>query len=156
MFVASLSPSQVRVLFTQPLYRSMKPCPFFMDGSCKFTDEACKYSHGSVVPVSQLEAYHDHDFKWVPCPLDHSGPNVLPCTFWISLAHVGGKCLAKYSDDLWHPAVIRSVVVTLHSVIHFIFSRVVAVFLCNHALLLLGLWVSSSLYTILTSTYKLR
>lgn len=28
-------------------------------------------------------------------------------TCMCSLVHVGGKCLAKYTDELWHPAIIR-------------------------------------------------
>ena len=59
----SLPSSKVRVLFTHPLYAGMKPCPFFMDGGCKFSEEDCKFSHGLVVEVNQLKRYEEHDFR---------------------------------------------------------------------------------------------
>ena len=61
--ILSLSLVKLRVLFTHPLYAAMKPCPFFMDGGCKFSEEDCKFSHGMVVAVDQLQHYEEHDFR---------------------------------------------------------------------------------------------
>ncbi|CAI8055899.1 Zinc finger CCCH-type with G patch domain-containing protein [Geodia barretti] len=83
----SEEPEKVRVLFTHPTYNAMKPCPFFLDGKCRFESSVCKFSHGTVVPFSQLLAYQDPDY---------------------SLISTGGKCLAKYSDGLWYQAIISS------------------------------------------------
>ncbi|XP_039765578.1 zinc finger CCCH-type with G patch domain-containing protein isoform X2 [Pararge aegeria] len=46
---------QVRVLFTHPTHQEMLPCPFFLNGECKFSDEQCRYSHGAVVQLSNLK-----------------------------------------------------------------------------------------------------
>lgn len=54
---------QVRVLFTHPTYKAMKPCPFFLDGKCKFDSSTCKFSHGHVVLFSELLTYQEPDYK---------------------------------------------------------------------------------------------
>ncbi|XP_045512852.1 zinc finger CCCH-type with G patch domain-containing protein isoform X3 [Pieris brassicae] len=52
---------QVRVLFTHPTHTEMLPCPYFLNGECKFDDEKCRYSHGAVVQLSSLkEAIEPH------------------------------------------------------------------------------------------------
>ena len=56
---------QVRVLFTHPSYNRMKPCSFFMEGKCKFSEETCKFSHGHVVSFSELQPFQDPDFRLV-------------------------------------------------------------------------------------------
>jgi hypothetical protein len=54
----------VRVLFTQPLYDAMKPCSYFLEGACKFTDLECNFSHGHVVPLSRLCPYMEPDYRY--------------------------------------------------------------------------------------------
>ena len=54
---------QVRILFTHPLYDAMKPCEYFLEGSCKFLDMECNFSHGHVVPLSRLHAYSEPDHR---------------------------------------------------------------------------------------------
>merc|ERR1719461_2048045 len=39
------------------------PCPFFLDGRCKFTDEKCKYSHGKLVPFNDLKDYVNPSYE---------------------------------------------------------------------------------------------
>lgn len=79
---------QVRLLFTQPLYPAMRPCPFFLQATCKFSEEECKFSHGHTAPLSTLQSHLQPDH---------------------SMAHVGGQCLAQHEDGLWHRAIISSV-----------------------------------------------
>lgn len=33
---------QVQVLFTHPTHTEMLPCPFYLDGECRFDDEQCR------------------------------------------------------------------------------------------------------------------
>lgn len=55
----------MRVLFTQPLYSAMKPCSFFLEANCKFSEQECKFSHGHVVPLSRLRPFQEPDYRWV-------------------------------------------------------------------------------------------
>ncbi|XP_049724802.1 zinc finger CCCH-type with G patch domain-containing protein isoform X2 [Loxodonta africana] len=77
----------VRVLYLYPTHKSLKPCPFFLEGKCRFK-ENCRFSHGQVVPVDELRPFQDPD---------------------LSSLQVGSACLAKYQDGLWHPARITDV-----------------------------------------------
>ena len=131
------------MFFTQPTSKAMKPCPFFLEGRCRFESTACKFSHGHIVSFSDLLTYQEPDYKCVclcvpfqfcKSEQEHSflciltpmavskkfmclqflGPRLLfvhdvmcVCLCCLSLACVGGKCLAKYSDDIWYPAIIR-------------------------------------------------
>ncbi|GBP66785.1 Zinc finger CCCH-type with G patch domain-containing protein [Eumeta japonica] len=54
---------QVQVLFTHPTQAAMVPCPFFLDGDCKFNDEQCRYSHGMVVQLSSLKEAIEPNFN---------------------------------------------------------------------------------------------
>ena len=54
---------EVHVLFTQPLYNAMKPCSFYLEGSCKFSQEECKFSHGHVVQFSRLRPFQEADHR---------------------------------------------------------------------------------------------
>ncbi|KAL7867304.1 hypothetical protein AOLI_G00151180 [Acnodon oligacanthus] len=67
--------------------KSMKPCPFFLEGKCRFTD-SCRYSHGEVVRVSELRDFLEADFA-----------NMQP----------GSSCLAKHEDSIWYPAKITDI-----------------------------------------------
>jgi len=49
--------SQVRVFFLNPTHKEMIPCPYFLNGNCKFSDENCHYCHGEIVPFSSLQEY---------------------------------------------------------------------------------------------------
>ncbi|XP_035213991.1 zinc finger CCCH-type with G patch domain-containing protein-like [Stegodyphus dumicola] len=78
---------QVKVMFCNPLCDEMKPCPYFLDGHCKFDQEKCRYSHGYGVKYSELEEYVLPDYSNV---------------------QRDSKCLAKYKDGLWYTAVIEN------------------------------------------------
>ena len=43
---ASLDHVLVRVVFSHPTSTGMVPCPFYLDGKCRFSDGDCKFSHG--------------------------------------------------------------------------------------------------------------
>lgn len=77
----------VRVLYLYPTHKSLKPCPFFLEGKCRFK-ENCRFSHGHVVSVDELRPFQDPD---------------------LSLLKAGSACLAKHQDGLWHPARITDV-----------------------------------------------
>ncbi|PZC87025.1 hypothetical protein B5X24_HaOG201261 [Helicoverpa armigera] len=95
---------QVRVLFTHPTHAEMLPCPFYLDGECKFDDEQCRYSHGALVHLSNLKEAIEPDFSSIKV-----GSRILmklkpPDNEDISLVK---KSTEKY--HLWHRAVIRSI-----------------------------------------------
>ncbi|XP_059889247.1 zinc finger CCCH-type with G patch domain-containing protein isoform X2 [Delphinus delphis] len=77
----------VRVLYLYPTHKSLKPCPFFLEGKCRF-QESCRFSHGQVVSVDELRPFQDPD---------------------LSSLQAGSACLAKRQDGLWHPARITVV-----------------------------------------------
>ena len=47
----------VLVIFSHPIEIAMVPCPFFLDGRCRFTDEKCKYSHGENCRIAELKEF---------------------------------------------------------------------------------------------------
>ncbi|EHH65160.1 Zinc finger and G patch domain-containing protein [Macaca fascicularis] len=77
----------VRVLYLYPTHKSLKPCPFFLEGKCRFK-ENCRFSHGQVVPLDELRPFQDPD---------------------LSSLQAGSACLAKHQDGLWHAARITDV-----------------------------------------------
>uniref|UniRef100_A0A8D1EQA3 Zinc finger CCCH-type with G patch domain-containing protein n=1 Tax=Sus scrofa TaxID=9823 RepID=A0A8D1EQA3_PIG len=77
----------VRVLYLYPTHKSLKPCPFFLEGKCRF-QENCRFSHGQVVSVDELRPFQDPD---------------------LSSLQAGSACLAKQQDGLWYPARITDV-----------------------------------------------
>ncbi|XP_025326500.1 zinc finger CCCH-type with G patch domain-containing protein [Canis lupus dingo] len=77
----------VRVLYLYPTHKSLKPCPFFLEGKCRFQD-SCRFSHGQVVSVDELRPFQDPD---------------------LSSLQAGSACLAKQQDGLWYPARITDV-----------------------------------------------
>lgn len=85
--LSSLESLQVRVMFCNPICDSMKPCPFFLDGHCKFSDEKCRYSHGNKINISEIR-----DFK-------------LPDYSHFTRDSI---CRAKYDDGLWYRAVVEN------------------------------------------------
>lgn len=48
---------KVKVMFTNPTHKEMLPCPYYLEGNCKFSDEKCRYSHGESVLLSSLKEY---------------------------------------------------------------------------------------------------
>ena len=77
------------VLLLNPLYDKMKPCPFFLDGKCRFEVDDCSYSHGHLVAQSDILPYREPDHA--------------------SLG-VGAICLAQDEDSgLWKRALVTSV-----------------------------------------------
>ncbi|NXD26470.1 ZGPAT protein, partial [Spelaeornis formosus] len=77
----------VRVLYLYPTHKSLKPCPFFLDDKCRF-QENCRFSHGQVVSVEELQPFQEPD---------------------LSSLGVGSACLAKHSDGIWYTARITDV-----------------------------------------------
>ncbi|XP_075702269.1 zinc finger CCCH-type with G patch domain-containing protein [Rhinoderma darwinii] len=72
----------VRVLYLYPTHKAMKPCPYFLDGKCLF-NENCRFSHGRVVPVNELQVFEEPD---------------------ISNLRIDTPCLAKHEDGIWYSA----------------------------------------------------
>lgn len=79
--------TKVRVLFMNPTHKSMVPCPYFLDGKCRFSDDDCRYSHGYLLDVEDLLPFKEPDFSKVEC---------------------GKSCLARYDDGVWYKATIQS------------------------------------------------
>ncbi|NXW43811.1 ZGPAT protein, partial [Nyctiprogne leucopyga] len=77
----------VRVLYLYPTHKSLKPCPFFLDDKCRFK-ENCRFSHGQVVSVEELQPFQEPD---------------------LSALEVGSACLAKHSDGIWYSAKITDI-----------------------------------------------
>ncbi|XP_076973628.1 zinc finger CCCH-type with G patch domain-containing protein [Tamandua tetradactyla] len=77
----------VRVLYLYPTHKALKPCPFFLEGKCRFK-ENCRFSHGEVVSMDELRPFQDPD---------------------LSSLQAGSACLAKHQDGLWHPARVTDV-----------------------------------------------
>ena len=42
----SLDQVLVRVVFSHPTSTGMVPCPYYLEGKCRFSDGDCKFSHG--------------------------------------------------------------------------------------------------------------
>lgn len=85
--ISTLEEIQVRVMFINPTHQEMLPCPYFLDGECRFSDEKCRFSHGELVCLSSLKEYKDPDF---------------------SIVQPGKGILAKSEDNLWHRAIVLS------------------------------------------------
>ncbi|XP_073943082.1 zinc finger CCCH-type with G patch domain-containing protein [Choristoneura fumiferana] len=95
---------QVRVLFTHPTHAEMLPCPFFLDGECRFDDEQCRYSHGSIVQLSNLKEAIEPDFDGI-----RVGSRIL---LKLKPPDDEDTSLTKKSSEkyhLWHRAVVKSV-----------------------------------------------
>lgn len=79
--------AQVRVLYIYPTQKSMKPCPFYLEGKCRFL-ENCRFSHGEVVHVSELREFEECD---------------------LSKLEDGSSCLVRHEDGVWYPARITEI-----------------------------------------------
>jgi len=53
---------KVRVVFSHPTSQDMVPCQYFLKGTCRFGNE-CKFSHGEVVSLIDLDEYSEPDFN---------------------------------------------------------------------------------------------
>ncbi|OXU26919.1 hypothetical protein TSAR_000362 [Trichomalopsis sarcophagae] len=83
--LSSLNDIMVRVLYINPTHKEMLPCPYFLEGSCKFSEEQCHFSHGAVVPFTSIQEYKEPDFSSIK---------------------MGSRVLAKQTNKLWHRCVI--------------------------------------------------
>jgi hypothetical protein len=83
----SSQPNSVRVIFCNPTQNSMKVCDHFMNNTCKFDEEKCKYSHGYLVNLNNIHQYVEPNFDTIK---------------------KGKHCLAKHTDNLWHLATIEA------------------------------------------------
>ncbi|XP_041974615.1 zinc finger CCCH-type with G patch domain-containing protein [Aricia agestis] len=95
---------QVRVLYTHPTHTEMLPCPYYLNGECKFTDDQCRYSHGNVVKLSDLKEAIDPDYDGVKV-----GSGVL---LKLKPPEDEDMTIAKKSTEkyhLWHRAVVKDV-----------------------------------------------
>ncbi|XP_047543405.1 zinc finger CCCH-type with G patch domain-containing protein isoform X1 [Vanessa atalanta] len=95
---------QVKVLFTHPTHAEMLPCPFYLNGDCKFSDDQCRYSHGAVVKLSDLKEAIEPNYNSVKI-----GSRILlklkpPDDEDMSTAK---KSTEKY--HLWHIAIVKGV-----------------------------------------------
>ncbi|XP_039288009.1 zinc finger CCCH-type with G patch domain-containing protein [Nilaparvata lugens] len=88
----------VRVLFVNPTHREMLPCPYFLEGQCRFTEDKCRFSHGQLVPLKDLSEYREPDF---------------------SVVRAGSRVLAKRDDSLWHHANVVEVLPRARCLIKF-------------------------------------
>lgn len=81
----SMHEIKVRVLFINPTHKGMLPCPYFLDGNCKFSDDQCHFSHGEVVSLSNLQEYKEPNYGNIK---------------------VGSRVLVKQDNKLWYRSVI--------------------------------------------------
>jgi hypothetical protein len=44
-------------MFTNPTQQDMLPCPYYLEGDCRFSDQQCRFSHGELVDLSALKEY---------------------------------------------------------------------------------------------------
>uniref|UniRef100_A0A1E1XB38 Zinc finger CCCH-type with G patch domain-containing protein n=1 Tax=Amblyomma aureolatum TaxID=187763 RepID=A0A1E1XB38_9ACAR len=80
---------KVNVMFTHPTAPAMKPCSFFLEGRCKFSQERCRFSHGHAVALSDLREYSEPSFS-----------NLKP----------GSPCLVRSdADGLWQLAAMECI-----------------------------------------------
>ncbi|XP_051167034.1 zinc finger CCCH-type with G patch domain-containing protein [Leptopilina boulardi] len=86
--ITSLNDIKVRVVFMNPTHKEMLPCPYFLEGDCKFSEEQCHFSHGEIVPLSSLQEYREPDFSNIK---------------------MGSRVLAKQKNQLWHRCVVLKV-----------------------------------------------
>ncbi|XP_018347254.1 PREDICTED: zinc finger CCCH-type with G patch domain-containing protein [Trachymyrmex septentrionalis] len=76
---------KARVFFLNPTHKEMIPCPYFLNGSCKFSDENCHYCHGKIVPFSNLQEYKEPDFHNIK---------------------IGSKVLTKQKNNMWYRSIV--------------------------------------------------
>ncbi|KAK7580514.1 hypothetical protein V9T40_001143 [Parthenolecanium corni] len=85
----SLDNVKVKVLFVNPTCQEMLPCPYFLDGECRFSDIQCRFCHGHDVNFADLKEYMEPDF---------------------SALKEKTTVLAKDNDNLWKRATITALI----------------------------------------------
>ncbi|KAK9310675.1 hypothetical protein QLX08_000011 [Tetragonisca angustula] len=83
--IKNMQDIKVRVFFLNPTHKEMLPCPYYLDGKCKFSDEDCRFSHGELVPLSSIKEYREPDFQSIK---------------------MGSRVLAKQKNQLWHRCIV--------------------------------------------------
>jgi len=78
----------VDVLFLNPLIEKMKPCPYYLEGSCRFANSDCRFSHGHKTTLTSLRVYKEPDYKEFK---------------------KGRSCLAKKSSGIWSRGIINQI-----------------------------------------------
>jgi len=86
---------QVQVVYSHPTQLSMVPCKFYMSGSCKFSSEKCKYSHGQDHNFLDLGEFKEPDYSQIKS--NREGTQLLAldtdCGLWKHAT------LVQYEDD---------------------------------------------------------
>eukprot|EP00061_Rhincodon_typus_P018918 g48307.t1 len=129
----------VRVLWIHPTQRAMKPCPFYLSGSCRFLDSCSILLKLQLTDTFCSFAWKERDglepgpplilfprfIGSLPCPTLPS-ISVLSARYShgevvavselrefeeldLSSLEVGSSCLAKYEDEIWYPAKILDI-----------------------------------------------
>ncbi|XP_031849475.1 zinc finger CCCH-type with G patch domain-containing protein [Nomia melanderi] len=83
--IRNMQELKVRVFFLNPTHKEKLPCPYYLNGKCKFSDEDCRFSHGELVLLSSIKEYREPDFQSIK---------------------MGSRVLAKQKNQLWHRCVV--------------------------------------------------
>ncbi|EFX62843.1 hypothetical protein DAPPUDRAFT_336348, partial [Daphnia pulex] len=79
----------VKAVFMHPTTKKMQPCPYFLEGNCKYPDEKCHYSHGYTVRLDEVQDFSDPDYSKIT---------------------EGCTVLAKYKDELWYRGIVEDII----------------------------------------------
>ena len=52
-------------MYCHPTHISMKICPFYLEGKCKYSEEDCQLSHGHLIHIDELREYEQPDVTYV-------------------------------------------------------------------------------------------
>lgn len=55
----------IKAVFMHPTMKKMQPCPYYLEGNCKYSEEKCHYSHGYVVRLDELQDF-EYYLKYSP------------------------------------------------------------------------------------------
>ena len=104
----------VKVVFMHPTSKQMQPCPYFLEGKCKYSDEKCHFSHGYTVKLNEIQDYR-YSIKIIKKDI----VNII--VFYFSEPDYnqiveGCTILAKYKDNLWYQATVQDIVENQYSV----------------------------------------
>ena len=84
----NLDDISIQIVFSMPTETKMVPCPFYLEGNCKFTSEKCKFSHGDNCKLSEIKEYREPDYTKIK---------------------EGARVIAKSpNDDIWSHGIIVS------------------------------------------------
>ncbi|XP_045024732.1 zinc finger CCCH-type with G patch domain-containing protein isoform X3 [Daphnia magna] len=79
----------VKAVFMHPTNKKMQPCPYYLEGNCKYSDDKCHYSHGYAVRLDEVQDLSDPDYSQII---------------------EGCMVLAKYKDDLWYKGRVEDII----------------------------------------------